>query len=139
MDYLCLEELRIPLKDKEANKEYARAYMAKWRKENKERVRANHIKWRKNNPHKSRVYQLKRDYNLTSEEYSALLEEQQGVCAICCQADSTGKQLSVDHDHTTGKVRGLLCSGCNLALGSVKENITILENMMAYIRKHENG
>ena len=67
-----------------------------------------------------------RKYGLSSEEYDALAELQSGVCGICYgEADNGASRnrgfLSIDHDHKTGLVRGLLCSNCNLALGLLKE------------------
>lgn len=72
-------------------------------------------------------------YGLTPEAYSALLEKQKGACAICLSLPPEGKRLSIDHCHRTGAVRGLLCHHCNLALGSFKENFTILKNALAYV------
>lgn len=64
-----------------------------------------------------------------------MLEAQGGVCAIC--GGVTGyKRLTVDHNHTTGKVRGLLCDLCNRALGNVKENTELLRQMIVYLRRY---
>ena len=63
---------------------------------------------------------LRKKYGITLEEYDQMFEQQGGVCAICGEPQ-LGKRLSVDHSHTTGKVRGLLCYICNTRLG-------ILEN-----------
>lgn len=69
-------------------------------------------------------YRLKKAFNLTEAEYDFLLEKQNGVCAICKDIekviDGQSKQLkplSVDHCHDTGKIRGLLCTKCNLGIG----------------------
>lgn len=67
-----------------------------------------------------RKYLLKYKYNITIEEYDHMLVYQNGVCAICKQVDVTGRRLAVDHDHETGKIRGLLCSSCNTKLGWMK-------------------
>lgn len=69
-------------------------------------------------------------YGLTPAEYDAMLDIQQGKCLTCGRADV---KLNVDHCHTTNKVRGLLCNGCNTALGLVKEDITVLNNLIQYI------
>lgn len=76
-------------------------------------------------------------YGLTEESYQVLLESQNGVCAICKSVCSRSKGLSVDHSHETGKVRGLLCSACNLALGNIRENIDSMKNMIKYITDYE--
>jgi hypothetical protein len=62
-------------------------------------------------------YNLKKAYGLSLTKYDELLEKQQGVCAVCERVCSTGRKLAVDHSHVTGKIRGLLCARCNLALG----------------------
>src|SRR5438445_9289465 len=54
---------------------------------------------------------------LSKEEYDAMSEYQRGVCAICGKEPTDGERLAVDHDHATGRVRGLLCRGCNTGLG----------------------
>jgi len=59
-----------------------------------------------------------RQFGLTPAEHAALVEAQGGTCAMCHQACTTGRQLAVDHDHRTGRVRGLLCNPCNRALGT---------------------
>lgn len=101
---------------KEKNREYCREWWGK----NKERQK----QYRKSNSKKDATYQrgylLKRKYNLTPEEYDNMLARQNGVCWIC-KAEPGGRwnKLFIDHDHKTGKVRGLLCHLCNMALERV--------------------
>jgi len=79
---------------------------------------------------------LKRVYSLTSEEYSSLLVRQNHCCAICGRDRPTGGQanFSVDHDHKTGAIRGLLCDPCNQAIGLLKDNPAIAESLADYLR-----
>jgi Recombination endonuclease VII len=72
-------------------------------------------------------------YGLTEETYNALLERQNGTCAIC------GKKakLNIDHDHVTGQVRGLLCHGCNALLGKYERYDNDIEKMQKRITYHE--
>jgi len=76
-------------------------------------------------PRKERKRKLKQNFNLTVEQYQEMLKKQNGVCAICKQPEKSkhqnGKvrQLAVDHNHKTGKVRGLLCGNCNQRLGTL--------------------
>ncbi len=86
---------------------------------------------------------LKTTYNLTPEEYQAMLASQGGVCAICKNAETHRqsrtkrvKLLAVDHDHTTGKVRALLCRGCNLGIAAFKDNPELLRSAIAYLVSH---
>lgn len=84
-----------------------------------------------------RKYNLKK-YGITPEEYDTLNEQQNGVCAICATPPSSkdrGGKLHVDHCHTTGKVRGLLCTKCNMVLGGINDNIDLLEHIKTYLIK----
>jgi len=81
---------------------------------------------------------LKRDFSLSFEDYKKMLLAQNGVCAICdCPETSTYKgklrHLSVDHDHKTGQIRGLLCNDCNSALGFFKDDIQVLRKAAKYL------
>jgi uncharacterized protein GlcG (DUF336 family) len=69
-----------------------------------------------------KIYKLKQNFGLTLAEYDKMLESQGGVCKICGGVGLSGKRLSVDHDHETGKVRGLLCSKCNTAIGLLDDD-----------------
>ncbi len=80
---------------------------------------------------------LKNKFGMTLEEYSTLLEQQNHQCAVCSTPRSLLKRdLSVDHNHSTGKIRGLLCDNCNIALGHLKEDIQRMNNMIQYVEKH---
>jgi len=70
-----------------------------------------------------------RKYKLTNENYNLLVNNQKGKCAICF----IETKLVVDHNHETGKVRGLLCGHCNKALGFIREDIKLLENIKNYL------
>lgn len=72
-------------------------------------------------------------YGITPEDFKQMFETQQGKCAICNEEPKTKRGLHVDHDHETGKVRGLLCHGCNVALGSFKD-VTLLNKAIEYLR-----
>lgn len=69
-------------------------------------------------------------YNLTLEQYDQMFEDQNGVCAICGGINYGGRRLVVDHDHKTGKVRGLLCHHCNMCLGQFENFRTMAENYL---------
>lgn len=87
-----------------------------------------------------REYDLLRRYGLTRASYDALLTEQQGVCAICATTDpGRGHRFfSVDHDHSTGEVRGLLCNNCNVGIGMLlrdcRDSIPLLLALVKYLR-----
>ena len=85
---------------------------------------------------------LKKRYNITLEKYFELFYLQNGLCAICGKPETTvyknsclQSRLCIDHDHNTKKIRGLLCSKCNTALGHFKDDIEIIEKAILYLKK----
>lgn len=88
------------------------------------------------NKAKHRSWSLNKKYNITKEDYKNLLIEQDFKCAICGRNQQEFKKgLCVDHDHKTNKVRGLLCVNCNLALGSLFDDISLLKLATNYLEK----
>lgn len=87
-------------------------------------------------------WDFKAMYGISTARYERLLATQEHRCAICggqeSAKDSKGKvqRLSVDHNHATGKVRGLLCRACNHLIGNAKENVKILYSAIAYLETH---
>jgi len=112
---------------------------------NRDRVR----EWRSANPGRVRTWQaeyrvlgksisdrksyLKRTYNLTVQEYDAMLARQGGGCAICGRPPRPDISLHVDHDHETGRIRGLLCFRCNNALGDFLDDESLLRQAAGYL------
>lgn len=80
----------------------------------------------------SRTYHLKRRYGITAADADAMLAAQGGLCAIC----RTAAAAHVDHDHLTGKVRGLLCFNCNGGLGQFRDRVDVLEAAVGYLNNH---
>lgn len=75
-----------------------------------------------------------RDYGLSKAEFHSLLVKQGGACAICGGMERTSKKvLSVDHDHATGRVRGLLCHHCNVGLGHFQDDPALLTRAAVYV------
>ncbi len=74
---------------------------------------------------------LKHEYNITEQEFNKLKQEQNSKCAICFNEE----KLVIDHCHTNGNVRGLLCSKCNIGLGMFKDDKQRLQNALDYLRK----
>lgn len=79
---------------------------------------------------------LFQNYGLTLDAYDAMRRGQGYSCDICDREEWEVGQLVVDHDHDTGAVRSLLCTGCNLALGGLRDDPVIAEKAAAYLRKH---
>lgn len=86
-----------------------------------------------------RAWRFQRKFNITIEEYGRLYAAQGGVCACCGQPEThvhrSGKSrdMAIDHDHTTGEVRGLLCGDCNRAIGLFKDDPALLRRAAAYL------
>lgn len=92
--------------------------------------------YHENKEHKKNIT-YKSKYGITLEEYNKLLTSQNNACAICkSSGDECGRALAIDHDHLTGKIRGLLCSKCNISLGNINDNIEILETMIQYLKNN---
>jgi hypothetical protein len=123
------------------NREKQKEWSRQWRDTHKEKCREYVKLWKSNNPEKSREInanaRLKMYYGITLEDYNRMLEEQGGCCAICGKPSTDYKRnLHVDHDHLTGKVRGLLCVRCNYGIGYFGEDTTLLENAKVYLTKY---
>lgn len=78
---------------------------------------------------------LQKKYGISIAQFEAMWEKQKGLCAICGRRLTKGdKGYAIDHDHNTGRVRGLLCPVCNKLLGMAYEDITILEKAIVYLK-----
>lgn len=81
---------------------------------------------------------LKKKYAISLEQYNTMFIEQKGLCLGCYKHQSSFKKaFAVDHDHITGKVRGLLCMKCNCVLGYASDSTTILRRLADYADKHK--
>lgn len=76
--------------------------------------------------------------DINYEKYQEMFKNQGGKCAICdVDGNQFGKGMCVDHDHKTGKIRGLLCTDCNMGIGSLKDSIQILKKAVKYLKLKE--
>lgn len=108
---------------------YRNSYERKLRAQNPEfatKQRANSNRWRKANPARKSyydwAYHIKQTYGLTADDYAAILKLQNGGCSLCGRKPKKNR-LPIDHDHTTGRIRGILCTPCNRAIGILEPNI----------------
>jgi Recombination endonuclease VII/HNH endonuclease len=102
------------------------------------------LAYRKANPGRWRHTHLKNNYGIDEVEYQRRLQEQGAVCAICKKPEtefrgSANRVLSVDHDHNTGKARGLLCGNCNQGLGYFGDDRDLLLVAATYLEKHSRA
>jgi hypothetical protein len=77
-------------------------------------------------------YHIKSKYGITEEAFDVLFQAQKGLCRICGEKDF--RRLAVDHDHLTKRIRGLLCTSCNMGLGYFKDNPNLLINAIEYLK-----
>ncbi len=115
--------------------EKVRARDRLWASKNAEKIKVKNARSYEITKQQQRRYYLKR-YGLTTEQHDLMLSQQKGNCAAC--GSPPGKRaLAIDHCHETGLVRGLLCIGCNTALGSLKEDPLRMRALEAYINRFE--
>ena len=111
----------------------------KWDAEYKRQYR----KLRENHGPELSLMKVCYERGITVEKYYQMLEEQDNRCAICLQEETCKdskhdriRRLSIDHCHITKKARGLLCQGCNVAIGRFKDDIELMERAINYVKKH---
>lgn len=83
-------------------------------------------------------YNLYKHYRMPAGRYQEMLDEQGGLCAICREKCATGRRLAVDHDHDTGKIRGLLCLNCNHGIGKLGDDPKRIRAAADYLAKHKD-
>ncbi len=109
-------------------------YSVTYRAENRDEYNASMREWRANHKEEAKELDLHRTYGLPLETFKKMLSDQGGKCALCFKAPSGVRPLCVDHCHDTGKVRGLLCYGCNRLMVLI-DNPELLAKAIAYKAK----
>lgn len=126
------------LKNKEKRIKYNSKYYStnkiKLNKKDKEKYEINKTKKIKQSIDNRRI----RKYNITTLEYDIMLQKQNYVCLICLKKDRLNTKLCIDHNHETGKVRGLLCRSCNLAIGHLNDNPYLCQRAAGYLLTNNN-
>lgn len=138
------------------NREFIRSQHREYQKQNREILKQKANEYRRKNREiilqknrnysksaeqklKRRKRDLTKTYGITFDDYKRIWFEQNGCCGICRRFQKEIKRpLFVDHCHETGKLRGLLCHNCNAALGLLKEDVTVMQNLINYTLKHRN-
>ena len=123
------------MRTEEQKKKHAE-YMREYNKRKPEKKKS----YRKNYRENHKANQLRAKYGITVEEYQAMFDGQGGVCKICGKKETTRvsrgegiRSLAVDHDHNTGKVRGLLCHQCNVVLGQYEKHKDLFPKFQEYL------
>ena len=123
----------------EANPDKRKEVTARYREKNREAMRKAQREYHQRNPDRHRNNFLKRTFGITVDEYREMIAKRNGLCDICKSPEPGGKgNFHLDHDHTTGEIRGILCAKCNLGIGSLQDSIEILEAAANYLAKFEN-
>lgn len=144
----------MPRKDPEERKQYERERAARrrqdpeyreqqkrYKQEHKDELHEYMLKWQRANRSKMHGYHdrsyLKRTYGITLEKFTEMLAVQGGACACCGRKPGDPgmpkRRFAVDHDHVTGKIRGILCFSCNVGIGSLGDSIEGLKKALAYL------
>ena len=126
------ERARIAEAKYKASNKYKQTYARRYAtlKESGELTKRNRAAWEKAKTNPSQRMKHLKKYGLTLEQYEAMHNAQNGVCAICGKPNQNNRILCVDHDHKTGKVRKLLCTSCNSKLGIYEENHIAFEKYL---------
>lgn len=126
----------------ERQRKWGRESSARFKLKHPDRVITITKKATKKSTNKRKRHKLLKRYGITELEYSEILAKQGGHCALCPATTflpGQNKSLAVDHDHASGKVRGLLCQPCNLMLGYARDLPEKLEEGASYLRRHNEG
>lgn len=129
-------------KERAQNREKAAAWRARRRAENPERYLAENARrqreYNARNPDRVRAVNLKAKYGITLDDYAEILQAQDNVCGCCggdFKLDKNKRGRHIDHDHATGRVRGIVCFKCNYILGRVDKDVEILKRAVAYLER----
>lgn len=127
-------DIEYRAKNKDKYKENNRA----WRLAHPDRMKEIHKEWRAKNPDRVRSAGFKNRYGITADDYDQMLQSQRGKCSICSRNQKDVRlPFVIDHNHETGKIRGLLCFRCNTGIGQLCDDIGLLKKAIAYLESHK--
>ncbi len=137
----CMKQMNQ--KWRASNQDKAKLATRKWKEANAERVLQNKLHWASMNPDRVKASRMKsrlKKYGLDVGHWQLLFDQQRGQCALCrLPMEAAGRgagSAAVDHDHATGKVRGLLHNSCNQAIGLMREDPKLLRLAAKYLEKN---
>lgn len=116
------------------NRERVRIRAKEYGMKNRERLSAANKRYRESHKNEIKNMILRRMYGISLESYESMFRAQNGGCKICGKQNLDGKRLYVDHNHTTGTVRGLLCKKCNSGIAYFFEDEGLLNSAIEYLR-----
>jgi len=112
-----------------------REYNKQWYRDNMERVKKRQLQYRLDYPTINKSKYTKYKYGITFEQQKQMYISQNGVCAICGNKFENGRDIKIDHNHITKQVRGLLCQRCNIGIGHLRDDMSIVLKAAAYLNK----
>jgi len=123
----------------QAHKEQRREYVKNYRLKNREKFREYYRMYIRNHKEYVKNEVLKVRYGLTIEDFNNLLKKQDYKCAICGEPLDLSSRFKVhiEHNHKTGKVRGIVCNKCNQGLGGFRDNIEYLQKAIEYLKRND--
>ena len=139
-------EKRVEISSKwtQENRELANAWYREDRKKNPDKYREIAKRSYEKNKKQKNEYQVKRMYGIEAEQYYKMYEDQQNRCAICNQLETRKSRtpgqlarLTLDHNHETGQIRGLLCHSCNTGIGKFRESEDLFRLAIAYLERYK--
>lgn len=125
-----------------ANREKVAGAARRWRAAHPQKAKEVDARWKRANSEKVKTGQQRRSvgkYGLSLLDRAELLRLQHCKCAVCYDELKSGKGAAIDHDHNSGKVRGILCSSCNTAIGLFKEDPRRMRDAIAYLERHKKA
>jgi len=114
-----------------------RNYKKEYYKKTADHQRKRSREYHNDHPNHNKEYILKSKYGISINDKIEMLKNQNNKC-FGCNKSLVETSSNIDHDHKTGKIRGLLCNNCNLTLGLVYDNISILQNLIRYLKRNNN-
>lgn len=121
------------LRYRENNREKVRKTAREWRRKNKNSANQAARKWYRRFPERAKNWSLMKNHGITIDDFNKMFEAQGGKCKIC---DRKMKKSCVDHDHSTGRIRDLLCHSCNIALGLLQDSADVARKAAEYLTRH---
>ena len=129
-EYIKSKTKQWCLDNPERRKEYKKQYY----KDNYQKIRIYRQQYYKNHCEQVKENNLKRVYGLSPEDWQKIWDNQEGKCKICDVPFESPPEAYIDHNHLTGKIRGLLCSKCNFAIGLLGDDPKLMIKAIEYLR-----
>ena len=143
-DHKRVKQRQATARFRSKNKDRCYQEVKTWKQNNPTKVKAAKTIWDRKNVHHSKNYHLLKTYGMTLKEYEEMVQLSGNTCYVCGEGETRHHHLSgrivdlaVDHCHKTGKIRGLLCTKCNQAVGLLRDNPKIARSLADYLSSND--